>query len=172
MSLAEKLDDGRIIQEMGSVVRAGRELRVRTASGDCHARRAASCLTTPQQGDLVLLATSARGDSYVLAVLEQQAGADTELSVDGDLAIRAGSGRVTIAAQQGIGLVSAQDVAVTAGRFELVAAEGHVVLDRLGFVGELVRGEVQKIKLFARTFDAVLERFSQRVKRSYRTVEE
>jgi hypothetical protein len=172
VSLAERLDDGLVIEEMGTVVSTGPELGVRTDTGDRHARRAASCLTPPQPGDLVLLATSARGDCYLLAVLERREGAETEIGVDGDLAIRARSGRVTIAAQQGVDLVSAADVSVAAGRFELVAAAGQVVLDQLGFVGERVRAEVAKVKLFARTFDAVLERFSERVKRSYRTVEE
>ena len=172
MSVAERLDGGRIDQELGTVLRTEPELWVSTGAGHFRARRAVSCLLCPRDGDRVIVATSGRGDSWVLAVLERPSSGEAEISVDGDLAIRAPKGRVTLAAQHGVGLVSAGEVEIAAGRFELMAREADVVLDQLSYVGELVRGELGKLKLFARTFDSVLERFSQRVKRSYRTVEE
>jgi hypothetical protein len=61
---------------------------------------------------------------------------------------------------------------VTSSAVRVSAAEGHVVVQGLSFVGEVVRAEVEKLKLVAKSFDSVLERFTQKVQRSYRTVTE
>jgi hypothetical protein len=108
----------------------------------------------------------------VLAVLEREAGAPAILSTEGDLEIRQRRGRVSIAAQEGIDLVAAKDVSVTSSGVNVHASEGSVVLQSLSFVGSAVLAQVDRVKLLAETFDAVLDRFSQKVKRSYRTVEE
>jgi hypothetical protein len=52
------------------------------------------------------------------------------------------------------------------------AVEGSVVLQGLSFLGDVVRAEVDRVKLVAQTFDSVLERLTQKVQRSYRTVTE
>lgn len=59
------------------------------------ARRAASCLLVPREGDRVLLATVERR-LFVLAILERSAGEST-IEVEGDLHVRSRSGAVTIA---------------------------------------------------------------------------
>jgi hypothetical protein len=47
-----------------------------------------------------------------------------------------------------------------------------VVLSRLSFVGSVVQAEVERLKLLAESVDTTLTRLYQRVKRSYRVVEE
>ena len=152
----------------------GDQLWIRTAAGELTAKRAVSCLVAPRPDDQVLVASSQRGTCWVLAVLERP-GDDrrTEIEVDGDLTLRSRGGRTCIAGQVAVDVVSAGDIElVTPRRFNLTATEGNIVLESLSYVGETLRSELGKIKLFARTFDAVLERFSQRAKRSYRTVEQ
>lgn len=172
-NLARKLTRNEVFQEMGAVVRVeGGAFLVRTESGDVRAHRAASCLLSPEPGDVVLLAMSAGGAAYVLAILEREEGAVSRIVLDGDVEVKAPHGRLGIAAQEGIGLVSGKEVSVTSGSVEVRAVSGSVVLERLSVLGTVVLAELGKVKLLAGTFDSVLERVSQKVKRSYRTVEE
>ena len=166
--------EGQVTEETGRVLALGADgaIAVRTASGHHEARRALSCLVVPEAGDLVLVALSPAEGAFVLAVLRRETGAGTALAVDGDLDVRLTSGRFRVAAQEGVELVSARAVSVVAAGLDVNAAEGNVVLQRLSFLGDAVRAEIDRVKLFAGRFDSVLDRLSQRVKRSYRTVEE
>ncbi len=176
---ARKLSIEAVTQEVGRVLRAGGiepgargGLRIRTGTGDYEAKRAVSCLVEPLVDDVVLLALAPNGGAYVLAVLEREEGAKATLSTDGDLEVRQRHGSFTVAAQEGIELVSSKDVAVIAGGLRVNAAEGDVAVQRLSFLGGLVRAEMDTVKMLAATFDSFVERLSQKVKRSYRTVEE
>jgi hypothetical protein len=161
-------------QEAGTLEEAGEggELTVRTESGLYRARRAFSCLVEPMVGDVVLLSGLPSGACYVLAVLEREADAPARLVADGDLEVRLPQGRFVVAAQEGIDLVSAQEVSVTAGGVRVNATEGNVVLRQLSVLGSFVRAEFDRIKVLAESCDTVLDRLLQRVKRSYRFVEE
>lgn len=171
-STARKLDFEEISQELGRVLRVeGSAIKVRCATGEHDARRAVSCLVEPVGDDQVIVAHTPNGAAYVLAVLERAPGAKATVRVDGDLELCLANGRFAVAAQDGIGLVSGKDVSVTAGELKVNAVEGSVVLQQLSFLGGFVRAEMEKVKLLAGTFDAVMERLSQKVKRSYRTVE-
>jgi len=166
--------DEQVTEQTGRVValRADGSIAVRTGNGDHEARRALSCLVAPEVSDLVLVALSPTEGAFVLAVLKRESGAATALAVDGDLEVRLTSGRFRVAAQEGVELVSARTVSVVAAGLDLNAGEGNVVLQRLSFLGDAVRAEIDRVRLIAGRFDSVLERLSQRVKRSYRTVEE
>lgn len=170
---ARKLDfPAKITQEAGTVTRVdGGAFVVHTPSGDYHAKRAVSCLVEPREGDYVLLSV-VPANAYVLAVLERDERAKTTVAVDGDLEFQLRGGRFTVAAQEGVDLVSAKDVSVTSAGLDVNTGDGNVVVQRLSFLGTLVRAEVEKVKVLAGSFDSVLDRLSQRVKRAYRTVEE
>ncbi len=172
-NLARKLEQQDVIHEVGTIVRAdGAALVVRTAAGEYPGKRAVSCLVEPEVDDAVLVAALPQGRCYVLAVLEREPGAGVKLGADGDLQIRLPEGKFAVAAQDGVKLVSAQEVSVVSGRLNVNAVDGNVVLQRLTYLGRLLRSEVDKVKVLAGSFDTVLDRLSQRVKRCYRTVEE
>ena len=165
-SAARKIEPTAVFEETGKVVgRKGAELMVESGSGAYAAKRAVSCLVEPEPGDLVLAAVTQSGAAYVLAVLERPLGAPAILSAEGDLSIRLPSGRFAVAAQEGVDLVSAKDISVVAGELKVTAASGAVAVSRLSFVSALVQGEIERVKLLA-------ESVYQRVKRSYRVVEE
>ena len=173
-TLAARLDSHEVIQEIAKVVSLGRQLTVRGRAGLYHARRGVSCLVAPALGDMVLVALSSDGRCWVLAVLERPDRQDerVEISVDGDLDIRSAGGRLGLSATEGMSLVSGHDVAVVAGSVAVNAVEGSVVVERLRLLGGLLQTEVERVKTLAKSIDLVLDRFSQRVKRSYRQVEE
>jgi hypothetical protein len=163
-----------VSQETGRVLAIQEDglLRVRTASGDHDARRAVSCLVAAEVDDLVLLARTPREGAFILAVLSREGDAATTLAVPGDLAVRVPDGRLTLAANAGVDLLSANEVAVTSSAVRVNAVEGSVVVQGLTFLGDVVRAEIDRVKLVAQTFDSVLERLTQKVQRSYRTVTE
>ncbi len=171
---ARKMEqEPRLSQDIGTVAAAGESAwTVRAAAGEHEARRAVSCLVAPEVGDEVLLAAMGDGRAWILAVLERRAGAAIQLEADGDVAWRLRKGRFSVAAQQGLDLATAGKASVIAGELLVTAAEAVLHLDRLSYLGRLVHAEVEKVKLFAGSLDSVLDRFWQKVKRSYRFVEE
>jgi hypothetical protein len=171
-NLARKLDELDVFQAMGRVVRKDQgKLVVRTHRGDLFAKRAVGCLVEPREDDFVLVAGEPSGACYVLSVLERE-GDGVTIACEGDLDIKLQSGRFQVASQEGIDLVTAKEVSVAAGGVSVHAGTGKVVVDTLSYLGSVVRAELEKIKIQSGTLDAVLDRFSQRVKRSYRNVEE
>jgi hypothetical protein len=172
-NLARKLDSEPVLQDIGTITRVGgTAFVIQTPSGDVEAVRAASCLLAPAPGDRVLVAGSRREGMYVLAILAREEGTRAAVSVDGDLEIRVPSGRFVVAAQQGVDLVSSADVSVVSGRINVSAAEGNVALGRLTFLGALLQAEVDAVMLLAKSIDAAVDRVVERVKSSYRFVEE
>jgi hypothetical protein len=170
---ARKLGEAGVSEETGLVVRLEEgAFVVRGPSGVLRAKRAASCLLAPAEGDLALVAVLPSGSAYVLAVLERGSDEPAKLTVEGDLTVAASGGRLTLAADEGVALASSGDVTIASGRVRVHAEEASLVARTVSVVGGLLRGELEKVKLLAGSLDAVLDRWSQRVKRSYRTVEE
>jgi hypothetical protein len=175
-TLVTRLEGGRgrpaLLQEVGTVT-AAEELvfTVSAVTGEHAARRAVSCLVAPEVGDEVLLVAE-EGRAWILAVLERREGAPVALEAGGDLAVRLRHGRFSVAAQEGIDLSTAQEASIASGTLRVTAAEAGIQLDRLSYLGRLVHAEVERVKVFAGSVDSVLDRFWQKVKRSYRFVEE
>jgi hypothetical protein len=170
---SRKIEHAAVFEQTGKVITStGAELTVETDSGTYAAKRAVSCLVEPEPGDLVLVAVTPRGAVYALAVLERPGGAPTTLTADGDMAIRLRDGRFTVAAQEGVDLVSGKDMALIAGELRVTASLGSVALSRLAYVGSIVETEIERLKMLGGTVDSTLTRLYQRVKRSYRVVEE
>lgn len=169
---AKKLGPTVAAQDVGTVVAAGDALEIASADGTYAAKRAASCLLAPEVGDQVLVAFIPGRPCYVLAVLERDPGAPARLNVDGDLAIQAAGGRVSIASAEGLDLVTEGDATVVAGGFNVRAARGNVVLDQLALLGSAVVAELGKAKLVTSTLETIADRVVQRAKRAYRFVEE
>lgn len=166
--------DPEVSQTLGTVVRVEQGvLVVETETREVRARRATSCLLEPLPGDLVLVAAvDFDQDVYVLAVMEREAGAPASIVADGDLAIKLSGGALDVVAAQGVRVVSSKEVSVVSAAIRVNAVDGSVALERLSFLGKFLRAEIGKAKVFGETFDSVLDRVSQRVKRSYRIIEE
>lgn len=171
-ALAEALEDSEVVQEIGTIRSVGREIRVETSRGVYRAKRAVSCLVAPREGDRALVATSQKGEAFVLAILERQDEGPVAIAVEGDLELRAPAGRVRVAAGQGVDVGTTGDLHFVADELRMNAREGSLFIETLAFVGGVAKLDLERVKSTIGFCDQVLERLSQKVKRSYRFVEE
>jgi hypothetical protein len=169
----QKLYSNSLNQELGTVLRAEEDWYVlKMDRHELRAKRATSCMIEPEPGDLVLALVAASGPSYVLAVLEQQDASRARMVSDGNLEILLRQGKLSVACQEGIGLVTAKTLALTSGDLEVRAVNGTTSIQNMSFLGSFLQAQIQRIKLTASSFDSVLERFLQKVGRSYRIISE
>lgn len=162
-----------IFQDMGAVTRVeGAILVVRCGDDELQAKRAASCLLQPESGDYVLVARASSGPCYVLAVLERDEASPGRIVASGDLEIQLPNGRLGVVAQDGVRVVSGQDVSVASPRVKVQAVEGTVAVERTSLLGTLLQAEVEVVKVVAGSVDSLIDRVSQKVKRVFRQIEE
>ncbi|WP_437727206.1 DUF3540 domain-containing protein [Sorangium sp. So ce861] len=160
------------IQEVGTVIGAvDRSFEVRVGSGDYAARRAVSCLVEPALGDRVLVALHDAG-CHVLAVLDREGDAPTRLVAEGDLEVSAPGGRVTVAAGEGVRLVTPAEASVAAGKVRVAASEGSLAVGAMTYVGERLVAQVDRVKTVARSVESIADRWVQRLDRAYRFIAE
>lgn len=175
-AVARKIDtNSGVTEDFGTVTSSeGGEFAVRTEGGlMVVARRALSCLVAPEVDDRVLVAVGGRArECFILAVLEREARATVELTVEGDLALRASHGAVTVSAAHDVNLLAQAEVNIASRGVSVQANEGTLALRAVNLVGELLRADVREVKAVAETVDTVVERLSQRVKRAFRFIEE
>ena len=103
--------------------------------------------------------------------LERDDESITRIAVDGDLELALPDGRFSVAARDGVGFVSQKDVSIVSAEVKVNAVEANVALQKATLVGKYLQTEFERIKSFATSFDGMFDRFSQRVKNSYRRVE-
>jgi hypothetical protein len=170
---ASVLDRAGVFLEYGRVTAsAARVFTVETESGTVETRKSVNCLIEPEPGDTVLVSRAGWQECYILAILQREAEAPARLVFGGDVELKSEQGRVRVAAQEGIDLVSAGRTALVSRRLAVHAGQAEVNVPQLSFFGTLFEAQVERIKLLGRACDSVFERVSQRVRRSYRRVEE
>jgi len=171
-NLARALDKEENFLEYGTVKLAeGGAFTVAAESGVVAAKRSFSCLVEPLPRDMVLLFRGASG-CYILAILERHGDQHACLSFEGDADLRLKQGRLRVAAQEGIDLVSAKDTALFSPELSINSVQAEVSIQHLSFFGTFLQGQIEKIKLIGQACDSIFERVSQRVKRCYRWVDE
>jgi hypothetical protein len=171
-NLARALDKEETFLEYGTVklAEAG-AFTVAAESGVVAAKKSFSCLVEPVSGDMVLLSHTSPG-CYILAILERNGDQHACLAFEGDADLTVKQGRLRVAAQGGIDLVSAKDTALVSPELSVNSVQADVSIQQLSFFGTFLQGQIERIKLIGQACDSVFERVSQMVKRSYRWVDE
>jgi hypothetical protein len=171
-NLARALDKEEIFLEYGTVKLAeGGAFTVAAESAVVAAKRSFSCLVEPLPGDMVLVSRADSG-CYILAILERHGDQHVCLAFEGDADLRVKQGRLRVAAQEGIDLVSAKDTTLFSPELAINSVQAEVNIQHLSFFGTFLQGQIERIKLIGQACDSIFERVSQRVKRSYRWVDE
>lgn len=171
---AQRLDDGTVVQEIGEVVaEEDAHYVVRGASGSVRARRATGCLVAPQVGDTALFAVAKSGAAWILTVLERPDDCTTtHVEVDGDLSLRSRTGAVRLQGEERVELSSRGVVAVASRMLEVHAVDARAFAEKLHLTGTAAEVGIDTLRTVASRVDQVFDRLAQRVKRSYRFVEE
>ena len=147
-------------------------ITVGTEYGDFPARQAISCLVRPEKGDRIIVAGMLDGDLYVTDVLERPDDAPTRISLKGNCSIKVDHGKLDLAAQEGIHLLSPKELGFDGSRITMRASRFNAAIGRLTYIGSQIFAQSKKIRLVGILFDSVMDRVAQRFKSSYRTVEE
>jgi hypothetical protein len=174
--LARKINRDDVTLEQGTVSPSkDGALTVRVGGANYAAKRAKSCLVKPNIGEEVLVSFSRDGQCYVLAVLdgpENETNPATKLEVDGDLELHVGSGKLDIKAAHGVNLASGSELSLVGKSLSVSALQGTIFVEQLEHLGTRFKAEVEAMRVVGSVCDSFFERVSQRVKRSYRTVED
>lgn len=161
------IDEGTVVDVKDGV------FTVRVGDFDCSARRAKSCLVAPAPGDTVLCSFGPQGRCFVLAVLEGAEGETrTRLEVEGDLDVVVGSGKLGLRGAKGVSVTSGDELSLVGRALSVSALEGTLFVQKLAYLGDRLKAEVEAIKTIGATRESIFERVSERVKRSFRTVED
>jgi urease gamma subunit len=167
-NIAIKMDPSRAAYSVGWVTDVrGTDFEVRVDDVTMQARRATSCLIEPLVRDRVLLVITGEGATFILAILERE-GAETRLSVEGDLEI-APAGKFRVVAS-GVSVASSEEVALVAPSVTVSAVDGRFAVERLAVAGRHLLEEFVSIKTVSSILETVSDRLTQKVKRAYRTV--
>ncbi|HRI69917.1 MAG TPA: DUF3540 domain-containing protein [Polyangium sp.] len=174
--LARKLNRDEVTLEQGTVVNLkDGSWSVRVGGASYSAKRAKSCLVAPNPGDEVLLSFGRAGTCFILAVLEgdeAETNTVTKLEVDGDLELHVGSGQFAVKAARGVSLSSGNELNLVGKSLSVSALEGTIFVEKLEHLGSRFKAEVEAMRIVGTVCDSFFERVSQRVQRSYRTVED
>ena len=169
---------GRVEEQQGA------ELLVRVGAELVRSRRSKSCLVEPGVGDTVLVARSEPVGSALLAGLlfgeipggivahlhDDQPGCT--VAVEGDLTLRARSGKVSIAADETVSVVAGRSVTVHAPELTATTMKATVFADALSYVGRTLDAQVDKVKHVGRKLESVIDVVTSHMKHSQRTIEE
>lgn len=174
VAAAKKAKTVSVHQEIGLVTRATpTAIVVRLYGHDVEATRATSCLVAPAQGDEVLVALASDGRAFVLAVLvRKEAEAPVSIAVEADLELSSSKGKVRVTGAEGVGLTSGRLLSIVTGELDVRTVAATLVTSGMELLGKTANVEVDKIQVAATTMDTVLERWSQKLKRAYRFIEE
>ncbi len=171
-NLARINQQGPVYQQYALVTGCSKERFTVCAENETFAARmAASCLVRPAPGDQVLICRQGPGNAYILAVLESAANATT-LALEGDLRLKLDSGKLEVAARQGIELATAGGLNATIPRLKLDALEGKIRISDLRFTAGRLQAGIERIKVIAACLETAAQRLVQRAKRVFRSVEQ
>lgn len=172
-NLAKKQDDLFVFHEFGQVT----ELRedtfvVDTRSGQYTAKKAVSCLLKPGKGARVLMVGDPSGECYILSVIEHGIEKKCSIQFDGDAELLTKNGRLQIAAQNGIDLATVNNIGLISSGLTVHSTRAEISISQLLYLGSSMFAQVSKIKVLASTMDSTIKRLTQKLIRSYRTVED
>ena len=149
------------MQELVGTVMAVRErsFDVQCGKETFFAQRAVSCLVEPENGDLVAVKMTNEPEcTFIVDILSRPSSSDARIRPDGNLTVELPSGRLSIAAGNGVELISKQGISAMARQVNVTAETGNVVLGQASLVADALTSSLNRLK--------------QTVKRAYRHITE
>lgn len=145
---------------------------VASHGGAVRAERAAGCLLEPKVDDLVLICSDEKGKSFILSVLKREKGeGKSSLCLSGDTELNVKGGGLTVRADT-VDLRGGDQLFASAPMVEIKAVKGTALLGDVSFLAGTFRGNIGRVKTTIGNLETLAERIVQKVKRSYRDVED
>ena len=147
---------------------------VRGGLGLVRAEVAASCLVQPAAGDQVLLVSGPGRQAYILSVLKRnpEGASPTRLVFDGQVDLEVNGGGLNLAAEKDLRLASGAGMDLAADKLAVHAGKAEAVIQRINLVAGVFKGQVKRIRTVAGSVENVFRRLTQRLKDSFRFVED
>jgi hypothetical protein len=133
------------------------------------AQRAKGCLVKPEANDLVLAVDAGPEGIFILAVLAGGSQA-TCLSVDGDLALEAKGGALSLSGRQ-VTMAPREAVAIQAPFVRLEGDEGRLRFRHLSVLSRMLSVSTERAEALCERLDMAARQVFQRVKNIFRRVE-
>lgn len=155
----------------GQVIAIGPEgFAVRGEAGVLGARRAASCLLSPEMGDTVLVGGDNTERVYIIAVLERANSSPMRLSVEGDLQVTAG-GTLSIDGRTGLTLSTPEHCVLAADELTVRGSRATLLIEKLCAIGSEIGVTVARLRFVGHVMESLVDRFMLTAKQSLRVVE-
>jgi len=161
------------IHLIGTVLRVQDDAYVVLCDGrEWRAKRAASCLLAPAEGDSVLISGPDAGRVYLIAVIEQADASAATLDVEGRLLLRSRSGDVSLEAARDLNLASGKAVRMETGSLEVRAEQADCVTGSARYVASELNATVGTLRLVGKVYEAVVDRISHLSRLMFRMASE
>lgn len=146
---------------------------VETSNGEIQAKKATSCLVTPEIGDKVLISISSEGDCFILSILDRpKENQNTHLSFKGNVNLEASQGKINLIAKKDISLASQNNLSLASNNFYLASNKGKAHIENLSFTGKKLTTSLKKIKMVCVSVEQIFARLTQKLINSFKFVKE
>ena len=120
------------------------------------ARKAASCLLSPEKQDVVLLAFSGE-KVFILSVLERQNADVSTISLEGDVCMSILDGTFCVSVKEDITFKTTKSLSLSAGHLDLVGRALSAAFENIHMAGSAVEASLSDIKLFSKRMESKIE---------------
>lgn len=162
------LDYAVIVEEMNS------KFVVETSYGCVDAGQALSCMVKPEVGDEVLVCQDQANRCFILSVLDRTDKEERPVNIAfaAQLNIHLKKGGLSISSRDDVSLASESKISMVSQGLAIHAGDGEVCVERLSFLGKLLRANIEGIKIVGSVIEGAFQRVVQKARTSFRYVEE
>ncbi len=167
-SVQPYLDYGVIVEEMSS------KFVVETSYGCVDAGQALSCMVKPEVDDEVLVCQDQTNRCFILSVLDRTDKEERPVNIvfPAEVNIHLKNGGLSIHSKEDISLTSENKISMVSQDMVIHASDGEVCVERLSFLGKLLRANIEGIKIVGSVIESAFQRVVQKARTSFRYVEE
>ena len=133
------------------------------------ARKADGCLLRPEPGDVALLWDGGSEGCYILNVLVKS-GTESRVDFTGDATIRIDAGTLRIQAPDLV-MDGEKTASLCAPEITVTAVKGNASFYAFSFLAKVCTAKMEKASAVIRTLDATIDRITERVRNSFRWIE-
>jgi len=142
---------------------------IKSDSGVCTAKKAFSCLVSPEIGDRVLRVVLPSGETNILAILERKQTQTTRLNFSGDVDISSNESIRMIASKR-FDAISGDEMNLNSSQFSLRSNITSMLFDRLNLTGNETKQSIGKVQLITKYLETVSETSRQVMSNSFRLI--